>query len=92
MVLHLLQIAAAFGWLLALIVACTFIFITYTKNRDGGEPWTLVQQAVYESVGRPAWATCIAWVIFACFNGAGGTFYFVIIIIIKGHSDMCLDR
>lgn len=66
------KIAAALGWVLALVVACTFIFITYTKNRDGGEPWTPIQQAVYESVGRPVWAACIAWVIFACYNGAGG--------------------
>ncbi|KAJ8310945.1 hypothetical protein KUTeg_011505 [Tegillarca granosa] len=69
---HMTLIAAALGWVLALVVACTFIFITYTKNRDGGEPWTPIQQAVYESVGRPVWAACIAWVIFACYNGAGG--------------------
>ncbi|WAR14885.1 hypothetical protein MAR_004990, partial [Mya arenaria] len=43
------------------------------ENKDGGEEWSPVQRGLYESVARPAWGICVAWVIFACHTGCGGT-------------------
>lgn len=42
---------------------------------DDLEPWTNAQQAVYESLGRPIWALCMAWIVYACHSNLGGMHY-----------------
>ncbi|WAR14881.1 NRF6-like protein [Mya arenaria] len=48
------------------------IYSPYSDNRDGDGKWSPVQRGLYESLGRPAWGVCVAWVIFACHTGCGG--------------------
>ncbi|XP_060083287.1 O-acyltransferase like protein-like [Ylistrum balloti] len=60
------------GWTIATAVALTLKYSIYSFNREGGEPWTKLQNAFYEAFDRPVWAMCVAWVVFACHNNMGG--------------------
>ncbi|KAK3594983.1 hypothetical protein CHS0354_019911 [Potamilus streckersoni] len=63
---------AVVGWLLAASVALSLVYSTYSENRKDGIQWTRLQRAFYEAFGRPVWAACVGWVIFACHNNMGG--------------------
>ncbi|XP_033762437.1 O-acyltransferase like protein-like [Pecten maximus] len=60
------------GWTIATLVGLTLKYSKYSMHREGGEPWTRLQNALYESLDRPFWALCVAWVIIACHNHMGG--------------------
>ncbi|XP_060580455.1 uncharacterized protein LOC132737209 [Ruditapes philippinarum] len=66
------KIIATVGWFLAISIGILLVYIPYTKYVEGLEPWTSTQMAVYEALGRPVWAVCVAWVIYACTSGRGG--------------------
>ncbi|XP_069118732.1 O-acyltransferase like protein-like [Argopecten irradians] len=66
------KIVGFVGWTMATGVALTLVYVVYDFNKEEGEPWTSLQNACYEAVSRPAWAMCICWVIFACYNYMGG--------------------
>ncbi|KAL5014134.1 hypothetical protein ScPMuIL_008404 [Solemya velum] len=66
------RVVALIGWILAIGTGIFLVYITYTENKAGGAPWSMEVRAVYESMSRPLWATCVAWVIFACHNHRGG--------------------
>ncbi|XP_059171001.1 nose resistant to fluoxetine protein 6-like [Physella acuta] len=59
------------GWILSCLVLFMLPYITHVENREGGQPWTGMQTAMYEAFSRPAWAFALAWVIFACSTGQG---------------------
>ncbi|ESP03530.1 hypothetical protein LOTGIDRAFT_237644 [Lottia gigantea] len=63
---------AVFGWLITLFVGFFLAYITYTFRKEDGEPWPQWVQSLYESLGRPVFAACVAWVIFACHRKRGG--------------------
>jgi hypothetical protein len=54
-------------------MALALVYCTYSENKEGGTKWSRDFRAVYESLGRPLWAACVAWVVFACHNGNGCT-------------------
>ena len=60
--------------MVAIILGLVLVYIPYTEHRVGGTEWSLGVRTVYESLGRPIWASCVAWVIFACYNGNGGSY------------------
>ncbi|KAL4220888.1 hypothetical protein ACF0H5_019154 [Mactra antiquata] len=60
------------GWAVFIAIGMTIIYSPYNENKKDGEEWSNVSHAFYEAVGRPAWALCISWVIFACYNNMGG--------------------
>ncbi|KAK3102399.1 hypothetical protein FSP39_011136 [Pinctada imbricata] len=60
------------GWCLAIAFGLGLVYCTYSENKKGGEPWSRDFRAAYESLGRPLWAACVAWVVFACHHGYGG--------------------
>ncbi|XP_033763843.1 O-acyltransferase like protein-like [Pecten maximus] len=60
------------GWTIATAVALTLKYSLYSFNREGGEPWSKLQYAIYEAFDRPVWAMCVCWVVFACHNYMGG--------------------
>ncbi|XP_069111777.1 O-acyltransferase like protein-like [Argopecten irradians] len=60
------------GWTIATLVALTLKYCKYSVYMEGGDPWTRLQNAIYESFDRPVWAMCVAWVVFACHNKMGG--------------------
>ena len=66
------QSAAVIGWVVTWVVGVFLCYITFSKRREGGEEWPRWWEALYESVGRPLWAACVAWIIFACHNNRGG--------------------
>ncbi|XP_045162819.2 uncharacterized protein LOC123527433 [Mercenaria mercenaria] len=66
------KIIALVLWMLALSVGILLVYIPYTKYVEDLEPWTTTQMAVYEALGRPVWALCVAWVVYACASDLGG--------------------
>jgi len=67
-----LQYLAAGCWLLFTCIGVLLVYIPYTEHVDGLEPWTPAQHAAFEALGRPAWALCVGWVVYACAAGYGG--------------------
>nr|KAG5687119.1 hypothetical protein BaRGS_022744 [Batillaria attramentaria] len=63
---------AVVGWVITWIVGVFLCYITYTERKEGGTPWTVVEHSFYESFGRPCWAMCVGWIIYACYNNRGG--------------------
>ncbi|KAL3861391.1 hypothetical protein ACJMK2_007426, partial [Sinanodonta woodiana] len=59
-------------WILSVCLGALTVYCTFLKYMDGAEPWTDLQNAVYQAVGRPAWSLCVAWVVYACDSGFGG--------------------
>ena len=53
-------------------IAVLIVYCSYSKYADNVPPWSNVQNAVFEALSRPFWALCVAWVVFACYNGRGG--------------------
>jgi hypothetical protein len=68
----LLQTKTFIGWCLAGAVGFTLVYCTHTENKKNGTTWSREFRAVYESLGRPLWAACVAWVVAACHYGRGG--------------------
>lgn len=69
---YLSRVKAFIGWSMAISIGFTLVYCTYSENKENGETWSREFRAVYESVGRPMWAACVAWVIAACHYGRGG--------------------
>ena len=67
-----MQAKTFIGWSLAATIGFTLVYCTYSENKEDGVTWSREFRAVYESVGRPLWAACVAWVIAACHYGRGG--------------------
>lgn len=63
---------ALLGWAIAVALGLGLVYCTYSENQEGGTPWSREWRSAYEALGRPLWAACVAWVIFACHNGRGG--------------------
>lgn len=66
------------GWLVSFGLFITVAYTPFTKNREGGFPWTSVESAVYEAMSHVVWAVAISWVIFACTQGYGGVINWVL--------------
>uniref|UniRef100_K1RC99 Nose resistant to fluoxetine protein 6 n=1 Tax=Magallana gigas TaxID=29159 RepID=K1RC99_MAGGI len=69
---YLSRVKTFIGWSMAISIGFTLVYCTYSENKENGETWSREFRAVYESVGRPLWAACVAWVIAACHYGRGG--------------------
>lgn len=63
---------AATGWVITWVVGLILCYITFTKRKAGGTEWVRWFEALFESVGRPLWAACVGWIIFASHNNRGG--------------------
>jgi len=63
------------GWLLAISIALAVIFglVPYLDEEQVPDINDFAQVA-YGTLNRLAWATAVAWVIFACSRGYGGLF------------------
>lgn len=66
------------GWLVSFGLFITVAYTPFTKNREGGDPWTSVESAVYEAMSHVVWAVALSWVIFACTQGYGGVINWVL--------------
>ncbi|XP_046381394.2 nose resistant to fluoxetine protein 6-like [Haliotis rufescens] len=63
---------ALIGWILTFAVGLTLCYVTYDYRAEGKDPWPRWGTSIYESFGRPLWAMCVAWIVYACHNGKGG--------------------
>lgn len=66
------KVIAVLCWVLAISLGLILVYSPYSKFVRDLEPWTSVQQAVYEALGRPVWALSVAWVVYACCAGFAG--------------------
>jgi hypothetical protein len=65
-------LVAVVGWIISILLGVFLLYVSYLKYMEDATVWTLPQQAAYESLTRPAWSACIAWIIFSCHNYRGG--------------------
>ncbi|XP_025083336.1 nose resistant to fluoxetine protein 6-like [Pomacea canaliculata] len=63
---------AVIGWLWTWAVGFLLCYITFSKRRVDGEDWPRWFESAYEAFGRPLWALCVAWIIYACHYNRGG--------------------
>lgn len=66
-----LQCVALLGWVIALGCVSAVIFGTTHENR--GHKNSLSVDALYNSLSVLTWSLGVAWIIFACNTGYGGT-------------------
>ncbi|KAH9523322.1 hypothetical protein Btru_066390 [Bulinus truncatus] len=70
-----LKVVALIGWTLAAGSALTLVYVSYDNFKDNGlakAKWGQASITSYETLKSPAWACCVAWVVFACFSNCGG--------------------
>ena len=61
------------GWICAVFIGLAVIYGPYWHAvRDGAPTFTNFERTIYGAFERLAWAVAVAWVIYACHNGAGG--------------------
>ena len=60
------------GWLLALGVVATVVYVTNAETGEGWEPWSVLQTSLYQAFSRPLWALAVSFIIFVCSVGQGG--------------------
>ncbi|RVE48691.1 hypothetical protein evm_006657 [Chilo suppressalis] len=68
--IRLSRILVIFYWLLATVTSLTIIMSTYFIIQPDWDNQNV--DSLRNSFMRPAWAACVAWLIFACVHGYGG--------------------
>ncbi|CAH2991098.1 unnamed protein product [Chilo suppressalis] len=68
--IRLSRILVIFYWLLATVTSLTIIVSTYFIIQPDWDNQNV--DSLRNSFMRPAWAACVAWLIFACVHGYGG--------------------
>lgn len=76
-VLHVLfKLLVSLGWTLSTAVGLAIIYgLTPYVDQSKVPEVSPVVQMTYGPLHRTAWAFVIAWIIFACSRGYGGTYY-----------------
>ncbi|CAD5122887.1 DgyrCDS11287 [Dimorphilus gyrociliatus] len=60
------------GWIFFSSCAIILLYAKWTDASKHFTPWTLAERKAYETLNRPVWGLCIAWVIWACHENYGG--------------------
>lgn len=69
-----IQVVVMAGWSLALVTGFLVVFGMYSYNNFiAPMPYDVMTQITYSGLHRLAWGAALAWVVFACHNGYGGT-------------------
>ncbi|CAG5132801.1 unnamed protein product [Candidula unifasciata] len=63
---------AACVWVVVTALSILLVLINHSQWKHGSKNWDQLQQSFFESLARPTWAVCMAWVIFACCTDLGG--------------------
>lgn len=68
-----------FGWVLAAVVGLAVLFgmVPYVDMNKVPEIDPIVKMT-YGPLHRTAWGLVIAWIIYACSHGYGGTTFFLV--------------
>ncbi|KAJ4443412.1 hypothetical protein ANN_05080 [Periplaneta americana] len=70
------------GWLLT-IIASVIVYSSIYPFVQKDHKYDALQAAFYYALARPVWSVCVAWIIFACVSGYGGSMppavYFIIV-------------
>ena len=62
------------GWCVAIALALSTLYGQYKVIRkDNPVQFSRAENIIYGTFSRFAWSLALAWVIFACHNGLGGT-------------------
>ena len=73
------------GWTLSSVCALAIVYGPYylvVGAVQGNNP-SPSACALYNSVHMTVWGACVAWLIFACTNGYGGSVYKVVVFLLK---------
>ena len=60
------------GWLVAGVCLVVPVYGTYTRLREGGDPWSKAEQMSYDVFTRSMWSLGVAWVITVCATNNAG--------------------
>lgn len=60
------------GWIVFSSTALILLYAKWTDTGKGFKPWSLRERQAYETLNRPLWGLCVAWVIWACHGNYGG--------------------
>lgn len=69
--LVLVQWQAAVGWISSLTSMALLVALAYVLHEVPNYP--SAPHAIYQGLHRTLWAVAVAWIIFACDEGFGGT-------------------
>lgn len=70
----ILQWQVVVGWSFSTIAALLIQFGMYSYNTIPAKAmYEIMTQVTYGGLQRSVWAACLAWIVFACHNGYGGT-------------------
>ena len=61
------------GWSIAITLAMLVVYGPYSMYKKGGKPFNLAENVTYGTFSRTAWAVAVAWVVYACQAGYGGS-------------------
>ncbi|EDO47385.1 predicted protein [Nematostella vectensis] len=61
------------GWIVAIVCGLASLYGLYKNFRTHPEPFNMTENVIYGVFGRFAWAVALAWVIYTCHTGVGGT-------------------
>lgn len=67
----LLKTGVGLGWFLSILTFLVTVFGSLPLQAASFEE-SVIGSAIYESTSRVAWASALAWMVFACINGLGG--------------------
>ncbi|XP_069691619.1 nose resistant to fluoxetine protein 6-like [Periplaneta americana] len=66
------KVTVTLGWLLT-IIALSLVYISLHPFLQKDYEYNAVHAGFYYALARPIWSVCMAWIIFACLTGYGGT-------------------
>ena len=69
----MVQAIVTLGWGVATATALAIVYGLTEQFKLDGKRLSLTASAIYGGFHRTAWAMSLAWLVFACVNGYGGT-------------------
>lgn len=66
------QVHVAALWLIAVGSIVTLTTVSYDQFREGGERWSPIELAAFDTLSRSVWGLAVGWMVIACQWGYAG--------------------